>query len=218
MKGATPHSAIRPVIAAVCHSEQSEESLLDELPGLQVLVSVDEPYEGEIGSAWLEDVARAGLAAAGIAGEAEVSLLITGDETVRALNAEYRGLDETTDVLSFSTEHHGHWEGEGDGPTDSRFLGSDETGGNVEEEGDFVLPPGMPRPLGEIIVSWPQAQRQAGEHGVSPVQELAHLVVHGALHLVGYDHVEPEETALMQAREQEALTALTLTLYLREGE
>ena len=182
---------------------------MDELPSLQVLVSVDELYEGEICSEWLEDVARAGLAAAGVAGEAEVSLLITGDETVRALNAEYRGLDETTDVLSFSTEHPGHWEGEGDGPTDSRFLGSDETGGNVEEEGDFVLPPGMPRPLGEIIVSWPQAQRQAGEHEVSPVQELAHLVVHGALHLVGYDHVEPEETALMQAREREALRSLS---------
>jgi len=52
-------------------------------------------------------------------------------------------------------------------------------------------------------------QRQAGEHGVSTVQELAHLVVHGALHLVGYDHVEPEETALMQAREREALRSLS---------
>ena len=212
---------------------------MNELTGLQVLVSVDEPYEGEVCSAWLEGVTRAGLAAARVAGEAEVSLLITGDETVRALNADYRGLDETTDVLSFSAEHPGHWEGEGDGPADSRFRGNDgksgndgecrndreslnaggcrneETGGNAgasgseEEEVEFVLPPGMPRPLGEIIVSWPQAQRQAGEHGVSPMEELAHLVVHGALHLVGYDHVEPEETALMQAREQEALKSLS---------
>ena len=195
--------------AASFRNHPFENCSLDELPSLQVLVSVDELYEGEIYSAWLEDVARAGLAAAGVAGEAEVSLLITGDETVRALNAEYRGLDETTDVLSFSTEHPGHWEGEGDGPTDSHFLGSDETGGNVEEGGDFVLPPGMPRPLGEIIVSWPQAQRQAGEHGVSLVQELAHLVIHGALHLVGYDHLESEDTALMQAREREALRSLS---------
>ena len=194
---------------------------MEDLPGLQVLVSVDEPYEGEIGATWLEGVARAGLAAAGVAGEAEVSLLITGDETVRALNSEYRGLDETTDVLSFSAEHPGHWEGEGDGPPDSRFRGNDGEGGNgaaggdgaaIGNDGEFVLPPGLPRPLGEIIVSWPQAQRQAGEHGVSALQELAHLVVHGALHLVGYDHVEPEEAALMQAREREALAALTLTL------
>ena len=189
---------------------------MDELPRLQALISVDEPFDGEFDADWLEDVARAGLAAAGVEGEAEVSLLITSDETVRALNAEYRGLDETTDVLSFSAEHPGHWEGEGDGPTDSRFRGNDETSrddgidGNDEEDGGFVLPPGLPRPLGEIIVSWPQAQRQAGEHGVSAEQELAHLIVHGALHLVGYDHVEPEETALMQAREREALNALAL--------
>ena len=167
--------------------------------GLQVLISVDEPYDGEIGVAWLEDVARAGLAAAGVDGLSEVSLLITDDETVRTLNAEYRGLDETTDVLSFSAGHPGHWEGEGDGPS----LHA----GGVE----FVLPPGFPSPLGEVVVSWPQAQRQAAEHGVSPMQELAHLVVHGALHLVGYDHVEPEEATLMQDREREALESLQLT-------
>ena len=193
---------------------------MEKLSGPQVLVSVDEPYEGKIVPAWLEEVARAGLAAAGVTGEAEVSLLVTGDETLRALNAEYRGLDETTDVLSFSAEHPGHWEGEGDGPTDSRpvseygvtfFRGNDEKGGNDEEDDEFVLPPGLPIPLGEIIVSWPQAQRQAVERGVSPIQELAHLVVHGALHLVGYDHAESEEAALMQAREREALDALTIT-------
>ena len=175
---------------------------MEELPSLQALVSVDEPYEGEIDAGWLEGVARIALTATDTPGNAEVSLLITDDDTVRELNAEYRGLDETTDVLSFSAEHPGHWEGDGDGPTQ---------GG-----GEFVLPPDIPQPLGEIIISWPQAQRQAGEHGVSPMRELAHLVIHGALHLVGYDHVEPEEAALMQAREHQALTALTLTLSLGE--
>ena len=164
--------------------------------GLQALVSVDELYEGEINPRWLEAVALAALYAAGVSGNAEVSLLITGDGAVRELNAEYRGLDETTDVLSFSVEHPGHWEGDGDGPA------------QIEDE--FVLPPGFPQPLGEVIVSWPQAQRQADEHGVSPMQELAHLVIHGALHLVGYDHVEPGEAALMQAREREALESLQL--------
>ena len=175
---------------------------MDALSGLQVLVSVDEPYEGDIDAEWLEKVARAALSVADVSGNAEVSLLITGDDTVRELNAEYRGLDETTDVLSFSADHPGHWEGDDDGPA------------QIEDE--FVLPPDMPRPLGEIIVSWPQAQKQAGEHGVSPMRELAHLVIHGALHLVGYDHVEPEEAALMQAQELEALTSLTLTLGERE--
>ncbi len=164
---------------------------------LTALVSVDEPYQDDVDAEWLEDVARAALSAAGVEGDAEVSLLVTGDETVRELNAEYRGLDETTDVLSFSADHQGHWEGDGEGPDQPAI-----------DEG-FVLPPGIPQPLGEIVVSLPQARRQAVDHGVSPVSELAHLVVHGALHLVGYDHVEPEETAQMQALEREALESLS---------
>lgn len=167
------------------------------LSGLHVFVSLDEPFGDELDADWLESAVQAGLLAAGIDGDAEVSLLITGDETVRALNAEYRGLDDTTDVLSFSASHPGHWEGDGDGPPET------------PDHAEFVLPPGAPQPLGEIIVSWPQAQRQAVEHGVSPERELAHLVVHGALHLIGYDHLGPEDTARMQALEREALESLS---------
>ena len=166
---------------------------------LTALVSVDAPYEGEVGTEWLEEVVRAALTAAGVGGDAEVSLLITDDETVRTLNAEYRGLDETTDVLSFSSEHAGHWEGEGEQPA------------RPDDFVDFILPSGTPQPLGEIIISWPQAQRQAEEQGNSPMSELAHLVVHGALHLVGHDHVDPEEAAQMQALEQQALETLKST-------
>ncbi len=169
---------------------------LRELSGLQVSTSLDEPFDVELDPAWLEIVVRFGLQAAEITGDAEVSLLITDDETVRSLNAEYRGLDETTDVLSFSADHPGHWEGEGDGPPEQ------------PDTSGFVLPPGIPKPLGEIVVSWPQARRQAVEHGVSPQWELAHLVVHGALHLVGYDHLETEDTGRMQALEREALESL----------
>ena len=168
-----------------------------DLSGLHVFASLDEPFGAEIDADWLEVVVRAGLMAAGIVGDTEVSLLITDDETVRALNAEYRGLDETTDVLSFSAEHPGHWEGDGDGPSEQA------------EDSDFVLPPGARQPLGEIIISWPQAQRQAIEHGVSPERELALLVVHGALHLVGHDHLEAEDTSRMQALEREALASLS---------
>ena len=174
-------------------------TLLADSSNLAILVSIDAPFDGEIGAAWLEDVTRAGLAAAGVSGEAEVSVLITDDETVRALNSEYRGLDENTDVLSFSAEHPGHWEADGEGPL------------RQSDDPEFILPSGAPLPLGEIIVSWPQAQRQAADHGVSPMRELAHLVIHGALHLVGYDHLEPEEESLMQSREREALETLPLT-------
>lgn len=168
-----------------------------DLSGLYVFVSLDEPFGDDLDAGWLKGVVQGGILAAGINGDAEVSLLITGDETVRSLNAEYRGLDETTDVLSFSSSHPGHWEGDGDGLPET------------PDHPDFVLPPGIPQPLGEIIVSWPQAQRQAAGHGVSPERELAHLVIHGALHLVGYDHLGPEDTARMQALEREALEALS---------
>ena len=173
---------------------------LNEISSLKTHVSIDQQFESELDPTWLATVARAGLMAAEIDGEAEVSLLITDDDTVSHLNAEYRGLDETTDVLSFSTEHAGHWEGEGDEP------------GWQAPECEFILPPGLPRPLGEIIVSWPQAQRQAGDHGVEASDELAHLIVHGALHLVGHDHVEREETIQMQALERKALESLSLAI------
>lgn len=160
---------------------------------LSVLVSIDAPDADDIDNVWLGTLIRVALTAAGTTEPAEVSLLLTGDETVRYLNAAYRGLDETTDVLSFSAEYAGRWEGDGDGPvidfSDRRF----------------VLPRGVLPPLGEIIISWPQAQRQAEGRGVSPQRELAALVIHGALHLLGYDHAEPEEAMVMGALERRAL-------------
>ena len=163
---------------------------------LQVLISVDEPFVHLVDEEWLGRVARSAMVAAlATPGAAQVSLLIAGDATVKELNAEYRGLDEVTDVLSFSAGHQGHWEGDDEGPEDVSGV-------------SFILPPGEPEPLGEVIVSYPQAKRQADEQGVSVDRELAHLVVHGVLHLTGHDHVEPEEAALMQAKEQASLAAL----------
>lgn len=167
-------------------------------PSVSVLVSADELYAAEMDVGWLAEVARVALAAGGAPGQGEVSLHITGDETVRILNAEYRGLDETTDVLSFSAAYAGHWEGEGDGPA-------------APDTADFILPPDAPLPLGEIIVSWPQARRQAVARGVGPRWELAALVVHGALHLIGYDHEQPQDAARMRARENLALNSLPST-------
>ena len=180
---------------------------------LQIYVSVDEPFTGSILSDilgdtsgastedWLTDIAKAALAVAlertQEAEAAQMSLLITNDDTVRSLNAQFRGLDEVTDVLSFSADHPGHWEGEAEPPEDAGGF-------------DFVMPPGEPSPLGDVIVSYPQTQRQAEERGVPLEQELALLVVHGVLHLTGHDHLEPEETALMQSKERTALATLNI--------
>ena len=182
----------------------------------QVYLSVDEPFNGSILSDilgddltdnpgtsaedWLTGIANAALDVALDGNEAaQMSLLITGDDTIRSLNAQFRGLDEVTDVLSFSADHPGHWEGEAEPPEDS---------GDFE----FVMPPGELSPLGEVIVSYPQAQRQAEQQGVPLEHELALLVVHGVLHLTGHDHVEPAEEALMQSKERTALAVLDIRL------
>jgi probable rRNA maturation factor len=75
---------------------------------------------------------------------------------------------------------------------------------------DFVLPPGELSPLGEVIVSYPQAQRQAEQRRAPLEHELALLVIHGVLHLTGHDHLEPEESALMQSKERTALATLNI--------
>ena len=125
-----------------------------------------------------------------------MSLAVTGDQAVRELNRDYRGLDEVTDVLSFSPMHSGHWEGET--PKDPNNLD-----GTIEP--DFVYPPGESTPLGDVIIPLPQAQRQAAERSQPLDREMALLIVHGVLHLAGFDHGEPGEESAMQAREQAAL-------------
>lgn len=154
---------------------------------------------------WMAAAIRSGLAqvlepdAAG-----QVSLLITDDTAVRELNRQYRGLDETTDVLSFSAEHGGHWEGLN---APSPFMG--EGWGESESPNQFPIPDEEPPPLGDIVVSLPQAARQAAEQGVPLRRELALLLVHGALHLMGHDHYDDGEREEMQRLERLALSAIS---------
>jgi len=117
-----------------------------------------------------------------------LSVLITDDVTVRELNRTYRGYDETTDVLSF-------------GLSDLSKLATDD-----EERGPlFVLPPDEAVQLGEVIISFPAAERQAVEHNRSTDHELAHLLIHGVLHILGHDHYQPEEERAMREREEKLL-------------
>ncbi len=105
-------------------------------------------------------------------------MLITDDDQVRELIRDYAGEDKATDVLSFS----------------------------LREGEEFVSPDDVTR-LGEVIISYPTAERQAKEAGHPVADELSHLVVHGVLHLLGYDHVEPDHERRMRAREDELLGA-----------
>lgn len=145
---------------------------------------------------WLRRVALRALDVAAPGEACALSVTLTDDATVRALNLQYRGLDDTTDVLAFSPAHPGHWEGDDAPPDDSATVHA------------FVLPPDQAEPMGEVIVSVPQAQRQAQTAGHPLEQEIALLITHGVLHLAGYDHVETEETQVMQAKERQALAKL----------
>ena len=169
----------------------------------QIDISVAEPFQGELSEDWLTMVVSAGMEVALSEDElAQVSLLVTGDATLRELNLEYRGLDEVTDVLSFSADHAGHWAGD-EAERNDRYA---KKGGS--EDMPFVFPPGELPVLGEIAISYPQARRQAQERNEPEERELALLIVHGVLHLVGHDHVDPEETEQMQAKERTALAAV----------
>ena len=176
----------------------------------QVDITILHPPEGGTASrGWLRRVALAGIGVSlppsdGSRGQpVEMGLVIADDETLRRLNKQYRGADEVTDVLSFSWDHDGHWEGEEEPP--------------AMAEADVPWPAdAMPaqdfRPMGEVVISYPQAQRQALAQGHDTSRELALLIVHGILHLAGFDHLEPEEEAEMKAREEEALARI------REGD
>jgi len=146
----------------------------------EIEIFVEEKFRNLVGEDWVKKVAQQVLKAEGVAPPYEVSLVFTDSEAVRQLNRDYRGVDEPTDVLAFCM---------------------------LPQKGDdsFTLPPDEVTRLGEVIISCPQAVEQAKEQGHSTERELALLVIHGILHLLGYDHEEPEEEAEMRTREKELL-------------
>ena len=177
-------------------------------PHRNIHVTIEEPFDVELSPDWIREIITSALTQAVPADRpAQVSVLVTDDETVRQLNRDYRGVDEVTDVLSFSAEHSGHWEGEDEPPSDGSPTAAEPDGGF-----EFPLPPDELPPLGEVVISYPQTRRQAMEQRPSEPEavdrELALLLVHGVLHLVGHDHGEPAETAEMQQKERAALAAV----------
>ena len=121
------------------------------------------------------------------------SLVFTDDSTIQSLNMIHRGLDEITDVLSFSNNFEGEYYG-----GEKEHLARD-------FEGQFVLPPGELFQIGEVLISVPQAGRQAKENEINIEAELKKLVAHGFLHLLGYDHAEPDERLEMEKMEKDVI-------------
>lgn len=143
----------------------------------EIDITIQEPFQEQVSEESLRLVIETAILSESLDDAFEMSLLITGDETVHDLNFQYRKIDSTTDVLAFA----------------------------FQDDPDFPqIPDGFVH-LGEVIISCPQATRQAEEQSHSLVHELAVLTIHGVLHLLGYDHESDEDAHIMQAREQEIL-------------
>ncbi len=108
----------------------------------------------------------------------ELTLVLTDDQGIQELNRDFLGLDAPTDVLAFGAQESG---------------------------GPFVTAPGAGGYLGDVIVSLPRATAQAAEMGHPLQQELDLLIVHGVLHLLGYDHANEEDKARMWAQQSAVL-------------
>jgi probable rRNA maturation factor len=145
----------------------------------EIGIHIERKFQSHIDEEWARKLAQNVLRAESITPPYEMSLVFTDSETVQRLNRDYRGVDESTDVLAFyMLPQHG-------------------------ADADFVSPPDDITHLGEVIISYPKAVEQAKEQGHSTEQELILLIIHGILHLLGYDHEKPEEEAKMKAREKE---------------
>ncbi len=145
----------------------------------------------ESNCALIRKTIRAALEAEGVTVPCEVDVMLTDDAGIHAVNLEMRGVDRPTDVLSFPA--------------------FDLRPGEVPAEEDADPATGLV-PLGDMCLSMERVKAQAAEYGHSNRRELAYLVTHSVLHLLGYDHLdEGEEKALMRAHEDVIMDKLGIT-------
>ena len=124
--------------------------------------------------------------------EAQISLVLTDDDTIHSTNREFRGIDRPTDVLSFPMIDFPV-------PADYSIL---------EQDDSYFHPESGELLLGDIMISIPRAIEQAREYGHSLKREYAFLIAHSMLHLLGYDHMEENERLLMEQKQEQALQSL----------
>ena len=128
--------------------------------------------------------------------EAEVNLTLVDDAAIQEINASYRQIDRATDVLSFPLLDY-------DAPGDFSKV-EDLMGDNINPDTGEVM-------LGDIVISVEKAKEQAEAYGHALKREYAFLIAHSMLHLLGYDHMVPQEAAVMEEKQEAALTALGIT-------
>jgi probable rRNA maturation factor len=145
---------------------------------IELSVQVDPAFRGKIDQEHLNKIILQTLRREGMAEPLTFGLLITDDEHIKRLNLRYRGQDRETDVLAFDMEN---------------------------SQNRFVSPHSVPVHLGDVVVSYARAVAQAETYGHSIEEELHRLVVHGLLHLLGYDDRSDEERQRMWDRQETIL-------------
>ncbi len=128
--------------------------------------------------------------------EVQINVLLTDNAGIREFNQEYRQIDRETDVLSFPNVDY---EAPGDFEIDE------------DMEADYFDPDTGELILGDIIISVDKVLEQSESYGHSKKREFAFLVAHSMLHLCGYDHMEPDEAAVMEEKQEAALKKLGIT-------
>ena len=154
-------------------------------------ITADVPGVNESQQAFIRKVIRTALAAEGVDFPCEVDVCITSDDGIHEINRDMRQVDAATDVLSFPAFdlHPGELPGEEDADPGTGLV-----------------------PLGDMVISLEHVAAQAKEYGHSNRRELAYLVVHSVLHLLGYDHLdEGPQKARMRAREEAILGEMGIT-------
>lgn len=127
--------------------------------------------------------------------EAEINLILTGNEEIQRTNREFREIDRITDVLSFPMLEY-------DSPADFS---------SAEEDDSCFNPDSGELMLGDIMICIPRMQEQAASYGHGQIREFGFLIAHSMLHLMGYDHMTPEEAAVMEKKQAEILENLGIT-------
>jgi len=148
---------------------------------VEIVIQVDDLFEASIDPVTIEDALKVTFRLFPPPVDGTVSVVVTDTQTVQYLNRDYRGIDGPTDVLSFENI------------PDPDFPGEEE-----------------PPHLGDVIIAFPVAEKQAAVRGHTVLEEVLLLAVHGTLHLLAFDHDTPDKKEKMWVAQSRVMTALEL--------
>jgi probable rRNA maturation factor len=170
-----------------------------------ISVQIEPAFAADLDADRLHRLACYILAAEGVTGPVEMGVVVTGDAEIHDLNRQYLGHDYPTDVISFTADE------EAAGPSLARPpAGCPAAPGDtaaLDANVQFVHPPGWPRYLGDVVISYETAAAQAPEYGHGAAAEVDVLLAHGILHLLGYDDQADPDRHAMHSRQQALVDA-----------